>query len=733
MGSDGTLQLATSLDQSALSAVQQRGYLKVTAIVKDEGDRSLEASFKIAAENDLNRAPIALAQEAELPDWAPVASSDILSSRVYFYDSKDNSQLQGTTPSANTQRTVRSLFGGDSTFSDPSSDKNPFSAFAGVAVVSNDALLNPLNGRWQYQLADGSWKSMPSVSEDAPLLLQANTSIRFLASGGFSGSPGALKVRLLDNSFTFSDGLLPQEALLVSGASGSASANTFELLTYIQPTANPPTSVFFATARSILMDNNNNVAGGILLGTFTAIDKDTKSESLGYYFKDLANVVDKNNNKISDSIEIVNGNELRVKDGSSIEASLLQELKLQVTVYERDNPNNFLTSDISQPFVLSTRSFTTTPDLTPRSDTSVLPALTNDIPGFNAPVLFSATGVSGAISVEQGPILSTSDMGGFSATDLNLTLAPGQQLSQVTPLAPMLNFNLAVDNPGDVVRFEFELPLLSYTDLLGIQYMKLLGDGSLSVFDYRTDDFGVSTGARLEIKGTDGYTALTTSNYNPSDPKGSPAYLAIYVQDNGRGDDDIRLGMIRDPGAPANFAIKEVALQAKALNFNTDPANMLLELSDNNNGSSTVQFGISREASFDDVVNFYRVNDAASGAVTVGAITLSPGDAGYISLALDSNNILKASGGSNPSLQTKNLTESIPSFDFTPGGFWMPYVHVNSTGRTYVPYAIANDDQFSHFGSAVSANGSHYLYMEDLPSGGDRDYNDLIILVKPLG
>jgi len=73
------------------------------------------------------------------------------------------------------------------------------------------------------------------------------------------------------------------------------------------------------------------------------------------------------------------------------------------------------------------------------------------------------------------------------------------------------------------------------------------------------------------------------------------------------------------------------------------------------------------------------------------------------------------------------------SFDFLPGGFWMPYVYVANTGKTYVPYAIANDDQFSHFGSAVSADGSAYLYMEDLPSGGDKDYNDLYILIKPLG
>jgi hypothetical protein len=732
MGSDGTLQLATSLDQSALAAVQKRGYLQVTAIVKDEGDRSREASFKIAAENDLNRAPIALAQEAELPDWAPVASSDILTTRVYFYDSKDNSQLQGTTPSSQTQRTVRSLFGGDSTFSDPSSDKNPFNTFAGVAVVSNDALLNPLNGRWQYQLADGSWKNMPPVSEDAPLLLQANTSIRFLASAGFSGSPGTLKVRLLDDSFDFSDGLLPPDTVLVSGVSGAASANTFELVTYIKPTENPPTSIFFATARSILLDGNGDVAGGTLLGSFTAIDKDTKIEELGYtVVKDIDNVLDLSGGKIIDNLEIANGNELRVRDGITVKATDLQKLRLQAKVYERGNEDNYLESDINQPFMLSTRSFTTTPDLTIRSDTSVLPSLTNDLPGFNAPVLFSATGVSGAISVEQGPILSTSDMGGFSATDLNLTLAPGQQLSQVTPLAPMLNFNLAVDNPGDVVRFEFELPLLSYTDLLGIQYMKLLGDGSLSVFDYLTDDFGVSTGARLEIKGPDGYTALTSSNYNPSDPMGSPAYLAIYVQDNGRGDDDIRLGMIRDPGAPANFGIKAAAEQAKLFDLSLDPKDTIVKPSDYvKDGVADVFFDVYREAKFDNVVNFYRVVDE-NGSIRVPGTEdiIDSTDSRYFKLALDPSNTLLALDGSKPSLQTKNNDNGLSdqkNIKFSLDDLWVPYVYVINTGQTYLPFPTIGDDNYLHFQSSKTAD-AFWLHLEDLPGGGDRDHDDLFI------
>jgi hypothetical protein len=536
----------------------------------------------------------------------------------------------------------------------------------------------------------------------------------------------------LDNSFNFSDGLLAANAVLLAGGSGAASENTLELLTFIRPSARKPENVFFSTARTILVANNN-VASGSLLGTFTAIDTDTNATDLSYRVTDLADVRDQANNKIIDQLEIVNGNQLRIKQGPGIAATKLQELQLQVTVFERDNPSNSFTSPVSQPFRLATRSFTGTADLTIRSDTTVLPVFSNEISGFNQPILFSATGVSGAISVEPGPSLSSEDLSGFSASDLNLSLTPGEELTQITPLAPMLNFSIETNNPGDVVRFEFELPLLPLSDLLNIKYLKLTDDGSLSIFDYFTDDFGVSTGARLETRGLEGYTT-DFSNYDPKNLNTQALYLAVYVQDNGRGDDDIRLGIIRDPGAPVNIGIRAAANEAAArgvLPFNLNPFNMGIILNDpNGDGRSDLEFVVSREARYDNIVNFYRVSDLATGAVTVNGVTALPGQANYLSLALDPSNQLTANDGTKPSLATANLSESIRTGAFTPGGTWLPFVQVINTGKTYLPYAVSNDDGVSHFAHARGSDNYDYLFVEDLPGGGDRDYNDIVIRIS---
>jgi hypothetical protein len=261
--------------------------------------------------------------------------------------------------------------------------------------------------------------------------------------------------------------------------------------------------------------------------------------------------------------------------------------------------------------------------------------------------------------------------------------------------------------------------------------MKLLGDGSLSVFDYLTDDFGVSTGARLEIKGTDGYTALTTSNYNPSDPKGSPAYLAIYVQDNGRGDDDIRLGMIRDPGAPANFGIKAAAEQAKLFDLSLDPKDTIVKPSDYlKDGVADVFFDVYREAKFDNIVDFYRVVDE-NGSIRVPGteFTIDSTDPRYFELALDPSNTLLALDGSKPSLQTKNNDNGLSdqkNIKFSSEDFWVPYVYVINTGQTYLPFPTIGDDNYLHFQSSKTAE-AFWLHLEDLPGGGDRDHDDLFI------
>ena len=104
------------------------------------------------------------------------------------------------------------------------------------------------------------------------------------------------------------------------------------------------------------------------------------------------------------------------------------------------------------------------------------------------------------------------------------------------------------------MRFEFSLPDLPLDDLLDIQYLKLFPDGNYAPFTYQSDEFGVYTGARLEQREknsddsyTDNFSAVT--DVDSFDPLES-VYLAVYVQDNGFGDDDPTLGLVRDPGLP---------------------------------------------------------------------------------------------------------------------------------------------------------------------------------------
>ena len=68
-------------------------------------------------------------------------------------------------------------------------------------------------------------------------------------------------------------------------------------------------------------------------------------------------------------------------------------------------------------------------------------------------------------------------------------------------------------------------------------------------------------------------------------------------------------------------------------------------------------------------------------------------------------------------------------------GWWVPYVKIKNTGKTYVPYIEANDDKFAHFGASIMITGADVyqtLWIEDLHGGGDQDYNDLkITYLKP--
>jgi len=733
---DGTVRLAASPTDpqllaafnAQLLAARNRNQLQIAVQVRDPVGLTRQETLRIAAENDTNRAPVALVQEAAPPSWAPLAGADVLRQRLYLQPID-----QGTAAAAISGRRVDDLFAGSAVFSDPAAPGNASSAFAGIAVVANAAAANPLNGRWEYFSA-GAWQAFPAVSEARPLMLRADAQLRFVPTSAFSGVPGALTLRLLDDSITVTNGLLPQGTNLTVGGSGAASADTLQLLSYVNPIQRnlAPQSVFFQSERSIA-NTNGEVAPGTLLGRFTALDPDTPISELAYRL--ITGSIQPS--ALADAL-VVSGNQLRVGN-AAVNLANLQNLRFRVAVSDRQDGNQepeFF--DFDSVFGLSSTSFETpAANLVARSEQILVPHTLTAAPSdnnaaiVNNAVVFSAVGAGGALRVldnETTRPLTEQDLLQV-ITPESLNLAADQQITNITAYTPsLLDFEFTMDVPGEVVRFEYALESRRVDELRDVRYMKLLVDGSFSVFDYFTDGFGVSTGARLEERREGGdYIPLELSGLT-DDVFIPDVYMAVYVLDNGRGDDDPRLGIIRDPGGL--FGIRAEALRAREQNFNFDPSNLALRLQDpNNDGFSDIEFVANREALYDNIVNFYRVADAATGEIVIAGVSHFPGDPNYLSLATGATNRLLTTANTEPSLAVANLTEVTRDLRFiAAAGVWMPYVVVTNTGHTYVPYAAANPDGFNHFAHARSG-GFDYFFVEDLPGGGDRDYDDIIIRV----
>lgn len=92
-------------------------------------------------------------------------------------------------------QTIGSLFAGK--FADPDAQ----ASLSGVAVVGNAANA-ATEGAWQYQGTDSQWHDIGTV-DDGPngLALAALTLVRFVPAANYNGTPGALTVRALDETY----------------------------------------------------------------------------------------------------------------------------------------------------------------------------------------------------------------------------------------------------------------------------------------------------------------------------------------------------------------------------------------------------------------------------------------------------------------------------------------------------------------------------------------------------
>ncbi|NJO78538.1 MAG: DUF4114 domain-containing protein [Cyanobacteria bacterium RM1_2_2] len=139
-------------------------------------------------------------------------------------------------------------------------------------------------------------------------------------------------------------------------------------------------------------------------------------------------------------------------------------------------------------------------------------------------------------------------------------------------------------------------------------------------------------------------------------------------------------------------------------------------------GAVNAEFMLSREAAFDNFAGFYKVVDAEGGIDTNGDGTadLLPGDAGYTEAAIANREpnvslVVAENGG------TETLAVEVMG-----GALYAPFLIANgrpdSFEQVYFTFSELNPGGVDH----IQGSGNTFAF-EDLPFGGDLDFNDLII------
>jgi 2',3'-cyclic-nucleotide 2'-phosphodiesterase / 3'-nucleotidase / 5'-nucleotidase len=147
-------------------------------------------------------------------------------------------------------------------------------------------------------------------------------------------------------------------------------------------------------------------------------------------------------------------------------------------------------------------------------------------------------------------------------------------------------------------------------------------------------------------------------------------------------------------------------------------------------GTVKVDFTVNREAAFNNFVGFYRVIDTNGGIDTNndGKADLLPGQAGYTLAAVQ-----QRIAGIDLTVDNQG-TASYTNRDLTGGNIFAPFIISNGTVQqvlnganlqVYFPYLGANPGNVDH----IRLLGDNTFGFEDLPGGGDLDYNDVIVKV----
>jgi hypothetical protein len=150
-------------------------------------------------------------------------------------------------------------------------------------------------------------------------------------------------------------------------------------------------------------------------------------------------------------------------------------------------------------------------------------------------------------------------------------------------------------------------------------------------------------------------------------------------------------------------------------------------------GSVNAEFTVYREAAFDNYIGFYKVVDE-NGGIDIdgnGSADILPGQAGYSQAAVNQHL-------SNFGLTVGNGQRATFAGTLEGGHIYVPFLMVNgrpdaildsnpnNDPAVYFTYLGANPGRVDH----VRLLGDNTFGFEDLPNGGDLDYNDIIVKVN---
>ena len=143
------------------------------------------------------------------------------------------------------------------------------------------------------------------------------------------------------------------------------------------------------------------------------------------------------------------------------------------------------------------------------------------------------------------------------------------------------------------------------------------------------------------------------------------------------------------------------------------------------------EFTVNREAAFNNFIGFYKIENAKGDIKKADGSIVSVSQSGYIQAAV-------ASQISGIDLSVANQSTQTSSGIFKAGSIFAPFIIVNGTRdaildnnpnndpAVYFSFLGANTDKVDH----VRLLANNTFGFEDLPSGGDFDYNDMIVKVK---